>query len=834
MSRNSKNVLGRLKSVFNNLKRVEAGLSEVIYFTAPPGRISAAEAEVRAYFYPESIGTAFISLLNGINLKDALGRGECLVIKKPGRSRVHYVLYDAGGDFYALALDQPQEPPPFQTVALRTALTLCLGFYETEISASRDAMTGLFNHGYFQRELRSLLGACEAEFEAIRENDAPLGYNLENSNIGLILFDIDNFKNFNDTFGHRMGDIVIEKVAEAAADEVSKYAGDLTLARYGGEEFAVITRGLSAELAVDLAEAIRSAVEAIDTSALAKKAGISLKPGRVTISLGAAFYEAGGIFSAGAAFSPVDVCASELIKKADLALYGSKHLGKNRVTLYDELPFKCASVIERKGDFILVNVGSAHGVDYNDSFEVYDGVYNGSTDVVNGAASKKIGCYPRLLKGVIRVSKNYGVFDSTLMEKIAVCEIDGESLPIAAGDICVPVDSGEREIYSGDVFLPREIFASRYACGPSLNADETLSGFRHLIMIDFKSVIDAVKYSAPLKFGQAVSEVETLTLKSGLKYERLFRLSSDKTVMCFKDEIVPEKVERFAAGANARLKAFAGEGAALRVSVLNTAALNKVPLCDGEILKYLRMAGFVNRYYKNASCIEEFDYQTCRRYGLFYYYRSRHAEALDIFARYETAFRQPPDFRFYQNAGVVALKTNKTGLAIKYFMMAEKLDGASPIPKSNLALIYSTTGAYDKAARYYAQCLELEPQSALYNNNMAYTLLTLGKNLKYALKCSKKAVENCSAAQLPEFLDTLGEIHMRLKNYGAAAAAYKKALCSADRPSAPEPYLKLARASLMAGEKLAAVKIIEMMKTSDEFACSASEIAEFEKIIDKY
>ena len=87
MSRNSKNVFGRLKSVFNNLKRVEAGLSEVIYFTAPPGRISAAEAEVRAYFYPESTGAAFISLLNGMNLKDALGSGDCLVIKKPGNLR---------------------------------------------------------------------------------------------------------------------------------------------------------------------------------------------------------------------------------------------------------------------------------------------------------------------------------------------------------------------------------------------------------------------------------------------------------------------------------------------------------------------------------------------------------------------------------------------------------------------------------------------------------------------------------------------------------------------------------------------------------------------------
>lgn len=834
MSRNFKSVYGKLKSVFNNLKRVERDLTGVIHFTAPSGLISSAEAEVRASFYPSRVDDVFISLLNGVKLKETLAREGFLVIKKPGGGGVRYALYDIGGECYALALDLPPALRRFGADCLKTSLKLCLEFYETERSANLDAMTGLFNHGYFQRELRSLLSGCEAEFESLRENDAPLEYNLENSNVGLILFDIDNFKNFNDTFGHRMGDIVIEKVAEAAENEVLKFARELTIARYGGEEFAVITRGLSAERAVELAESIRSAVEAVDTAALAKKAGISLKPGRVTVSLGAAFYEAGGNFSAGASLSPIDVCASELIKKADLALYGSKHLGKNRVTRYDELPFKCASVIERKGDFILVNVGSAHGIGYNDRFEIYDGVYNGVTDVISGAAAKKIGCYPRMLKGVIRVSKNYGVFDSTLMEKMAVCEIERESLPIAAGDTCAPLNAGEKELYSGDVFLPRDIFPPQYYCGSAANGGRELSAFGHLILIDYKNLIGKVKYSAPVKFGQMVSDVENLALNKGLKYEKLVRLSSDKTVLCFKSEIVSGALESFIESANARLKDSAGEDSGIRVNVLNSAALKKTPSCDMEILKYLRMADFVNSYYKNASFIEQFDYETCRRYGLFYYYRSRHSAALEIFARYETIFRQPPDFRFYQNAGVVALKINKTGLAIKYFMMAEKLDGTSPVPKSNLGLIYSMTGAYGKAAQYYAQCLELEPQSVLYNNNLAYALLMLGKNLKYALKCSKAAVENCSAAQLPEFLDTLGDLHMRLKNFADASSAYKKALSASDRPAAPAAYLKLARASLMAGEKPAAVKIIEMMKTSDEFACAASEIAEFEKIIDKY
>ncbi|HOT76073.1 MAG TPA: hypothetical protein PK467_09815, partial [Candidatus Wallbacteria bacterium] len=188
MSRNFKSVYGKLKSVFNNLKRVERGLTGVIHFTAPSGLISSAEAEVRASFYPSGVDDVFISLLNGVKLKETLAREGFLVIKKPGGGGVRYALYDIGGECYALALDLPPALRRFGADCLKTSLKLCLEFYETERSANLDAMTGLFNHGYFQRELRSLLSGCEAEFESLRENDAPLEYNLENSNVGLILF----------------------------------------------------------------------------------------------------------------------------------------------------------------------------------------------------------------------------------------------------------------------------------------------------------------------------------------------------------------------------------------------------------------------------------------------------------------------------------------------------------------------------------------------------------------------------------------------------------------------------------------------------------------------
>ncbi|EKD68413.1 MAG: GAF domain/GGDEF protein, partial [uncultured bacterium] len=76
-------------------------------------------------------------------------------------------------------------------------------------------MTQLFSRGCFQQKLHELIGAYESELELIRKNDAPLEHDSQASNIALVMFDIDNFKNFNDTYGHHAGDIVIKKTAAA-------------------------------------------------------------------------------------------------------------------------------------------------------------------------------------------------------------------------------------------------------------------------------------------------------------------------------------------------------------------------------------------------------------------------------------------------------------------------------------------------------------------------------------------------------------------------------------------------------------------------------------------
>ncbi len=825
-----------LKSIFDYLNKSLCEVKSVIKFSVPADCvITIAEAEVRAEFYPQHNDENFITLLNGCDFAELKNGGRACRILKERSENFNYMLFYLNGCFYALAFAGTAEGLEVRAEGLKLALRLCVDFYDAEAASDIEPMTKLFNHGYFQRELRRIIARSEFEWEWMRKNDPPLEYDSNKANVAMILFDIDNFKNFNDTYGHHTGDAVIKTVAAAALKETLKYGGDLIAARYGGEEFAIIASGLSRAKVSECAENIRASVEAIDGRAVAKEAGTALKICRVTVSVGIAFHDASSAsaFDSGAE-DKVDKCARELVKKADLALYGSKQLGKNRVTGYESLPYLCLSVIERRGDFILINGGSAHGIDYNDRFEVYDSRYNGLVDIINPATSKKIGSYPRLLKGVISVSKEFDCFDSIIMEKVSVCRVEKEidKIAIGADDICVPSGRAEKEIYSGDVFLPRDLFDAVYYRALDPENISALGAYRSLILVNIKSLVDKMIYNRPVKLKSLVSEIKEAAVLSGLKFDALHMLSTDKIMACFKKDFNAEAAGNFVKTINKRLNSIFGDEAPLiRLSVLNAGLLLKNGVHCGDILRFLRIADFVNSFYKNPRLIEEFDYQTYRKYGLYKYYCADYEKALEIFSDCERLFKYPPDFRLYQNIGSLALKLNKTGLALKYFLMAEKLDGSSAVPKANLALVYSLKGAYEKAVDYYAQCLDLEPGNAQYNNNMAHNLLFLNKRLKYAFKCVKKAIDNCSTAQLPPFLDTLADIQMASGDYKSAVESYKREIRLYKLNAPPEIYLKLALALLKAGDRPSASKTMGALKSRPDYINEAHKIAEYEKII---
>ncbi|WP_321881293.1 GGDEF domain-containing protein [Paraburkholderia bannensis] len=136
--------------------------------------------------------------------------------------------------------------------------------------------------------------------------------------LAVLFFDIDHFKNFNDTYGHAAGDEVLALVAERIASGTRR-ASDMT-ARYGGEEFAVVLPGTPLEGARKIAEKIRRRVEAANLSHSGSRYG------RVTVSVGCA-----------SCAPPVHGSASDggsgaqLLAAADVLLYEAKSAGRNQV-----------------------------------------------------------------------------------------------------------------------------------------------------------------------------------------------------------------------------------------------------------------------------------------------------------------------------------------------------------------------------------------------------------------------------------------------------------------------------------------------------------------------
>ncbi|MGF7046685.1 two-component system cell cycle response regulator [Paenibacillus sp. DS2015] len=167
-----------------------------------------------------------------------------------------------------------------------------------------DALTGLYNHKTFHEYLEVLLEQCE-------NNQLSLS---------LALIDIDNFKQVNDTYGHRVGDLVLE---DSANKLTSLMMPNDFAARYGGEEFAVIFTDKTADEAVAMAEGIRQGIEQLVHPYMENKP--------ITVSIGLCVYHQG-------------YGKENLFHNADQALYEAKRSGKNRVVTADECETRAAII----------------------------------------------------------------------------------------------------------------------------------------------------------------------------------------------------------------------------------------------------------------------------------------------------------------------------------------------------------------------------------------------------------------------------------------------------------------------------------------------------------
>lgn len=256
-----------------------------------------------------------------------LGRAEDsdLVLNDPGVSRQHarfdvnanggpVLLVDLGSTNGTLLNGEQVRSSILQDgdrIDIGAAVALSFGYrdaLEGDIQSQlykdsiHDGLTGLKNRRYLDERLAQ-------EFRFARRRESVLS---------VVMLDIDNFKNVNDTRGHAAGDAVLKELAQRVSQLVR---GEDVLARYGGEEFALVLRGTDGDGARNLAERIRLSVE---TQPVTLSHSESLS---ITASLGVA------------TMGPQPFAMPHaLLAAADAALYQAKARGRNRVEWYQPSP----------------------------------------------------------------------------------------------------------------------------------------------------------------------------------------------------------------------------------------------------------------------------------------------------------------------------------------------------------------------------------------------------------------------------------------------------------------------------------------------------------------
>ncbi|HEX8948151.1 MAG TPA: GGDEF domain-containing protein, partial [Dissulfurispiraceae bacterium] len=191
---------------------------------------------------------------------------------------------------------EDHKQPLAMAVAENIAFSLAnLKLHETlYMQSSHDSLTGLFNRRHMEETL-------EREMHRMGRKGRPLG---------IIMLDLDHFKQFNDTFGHQAGDTLLRELGSF----LQRYIREEDFAcRYGGEEFVIILPETSPDITMQRAEKLRSDVRHLYVT----HKGQELGP--VTLSLGVAGFPLHGL------------TAETVLRAADSALYRAKAEGRDRV-----------------------------------------------------------------------------------------------------------------------------------------------------------------------------------------------------------------------------------------------------------------------------------------------------------------------------------------------------------------------------------------------------------------------------------------------------------------------------------------------------------------------
>jgi len=239
-----------------------------------------------------------------------------LIISDPSISRRHSMIVKRVGGFYISDLGSTNNTKVNKNIVTEATpihegdkldlgeITFKFSFQDQDDTAYhtllrnmaiKDGLTRIYNKRY-------LIEVLDKEFDYSRRSSEPLA---------LIIFDIDFFKQLNDTYGHPAGDLVLKNLASTIDDLNRDYD---VFARFGGEEFVFLLRGVEMEGAAIVAERVRKLVE----ECVFEYEEVELK---ITISLGIAVYAGDDSLE-----NP-----TELIEAADKQLYRAKDSGRNQV-----------------------------------------------------------------------------------------------------------------------------------------------------------------------------------------------------------------------------------------------------------------------------------------------------------------------------------------------------------------------------------------------------------------------------------------------------------------------------------------------------------------------
>lgn len=257
------------------------------------------KSETAFFVFIAVILAAGVILFHAYDLLFALAQGPDTSERYAGITRLSKLLFAAGmllsvGLFFGLFFIFPLIRRQVKEEGKLRAMTESLSARSRNLehAALTDALTGMQNRRYFDDALKEYLG----EFRRVEKP------------VGLMIVDLDHFKQINDTHGHDVGDEVLKAVASCLKD-MTRYHD--VVARLGGEEFAVVAPNMDMQMMVRFAERIRKAI-----------GGMAIVSGnvrlKVTASVGLAVWDRA---------EPADA----LYRRADQQLYQAKKTGRNRV-----------------------------------------------------------------------------------------------------------------------------------------------------------------------------------------------------------------------------------------------------------------------------------------------------------------------------------------------------------------------------------------------------------------------------------------------------------------------------------------------------------------------